>query len=185
VSFVRAELAARLKPWREAAVWAAGLAFGVWLMLEGVRGWAPLPLVSGFVLGGASLGLLLAALRRIRLRAATPDEGLVLIKEGRIGYLGPRGGGFLDLDELRVVDIVSDGRRAAWSLGDVHGEALRIPMGARGADAIYDALGPFAQLDDEALRAGMATRQPGRFPLWQRPAEAGGLRAEVEAGRLH
>jgi hypothetical protein len=93
---------------------------------------------------------------------------VVLIKEGRIGYLGPRGGGFLDLDELVRVEIVTDGRRAAWGLADEHGGALRIPVGARGAEAIYDALGAFVRLDDEALKAALATRASGRFPVWVR-----------------
>ena len=170
MSFVRPELVARLKPWREAIVWGAGVLCGVALMWRGIRAPAALPLVAGFLIGGARLGLLGAALRRMRLRAAAHDEGVVLIKEGRIGYLGPRGGGFLDLDELLRIDIVTDGSRAAWSLADLHGGALRIPLGARGADAIYDALGPFAQLDDEALRAGLATRRAGRFPVWERAA---------------
>jgi hypothetical protein len=172
VSFVRPEIVERLRPWRESLIWGAGVAVGLGLMWLGLRGWSFVALGSGFLLAGASLGLLLSALRRHRLRAVAPDEGMVLIKEGRIGYLGPRGGGFLDLDELLRIDIVSDGHRAAWSLADLHGGALRIPVGARGADAIYDALGPFAQLDDEALTAGLTTRRAGRFPVWERP---GGL----------
>jgi hypothetical protein len=56
VSFVRPELAERLRPWREHALWAAGTAVGLWLMWRGVRGWSGLPLVAGFLIGGRASG---------------------------------------------------------------------------------------------------------------------------------
>lgn len=168
MSFVRAELIERLRVWREAILWGAGLAVGLGLTWQGVRGWSALAFVAGFLIAGACLGLLVASLRRARLRAAAPGEGVVLIKEGRIGYLGPRSGGFLDLDEIVRIEIVSDGQRAAWGLADEHGARLTIPVGARGADAIYDALGRFARIDEEALQAGLVARRAGRVPVWVR-----------------
>ena len=43
MSFLRPELAARLRRWREPLVWGALLAFGVWLAWRGYGALAPLP----------------------------------------------------------------------------------------------------------------------------------------------
>ena len=89
MSFVRPELAARLRRWREPLVWGALLVFGAWLAWRGYAALAPLPFVAGLLAGAAGLGLLQAAVRRLRLSAETLDEGVVVIDEARIAYLGP------------------------------------------------------------------------------------------------
>lgn len=172
MSFVRPELAARIRPWREVLVWGAGMAGGIWLVWHGWRAGALHLLAFGVVAGIASGGLLVAALRRRRLTGLPPAEGVVLVREARIGYLGPRGGGFVDLGDLRRVDIVTDGRRQMWQLETADGNALRVPFGARGAEAIYDALAALVEIDEEALHAALATRRAGRFPVWVRVPDA-------------
>lgn len=187
MSLVRPELTERLRPWREVILWAVGLILGLALVWRGLQGWSALAFMAGFLIAGASLGFLVAALRRVRLRASAPGEGVVLIKEGRIGYLGPRTGGFLDLDEIVRIEIVSNGHRVAWGLADQHGARLTIPVGARGAEAIYDALARFARIDDEALRAGLVARRAGRIPVWVRDghgAGGGGGGGGAETDRL-
>src|SRR5690606_1858206 len=172
MSFVRPELAARMRPWREVLVWGAGMAGGIWLVWHGLRAGALHLLAFGVVAGIASGGLLVAALRRRRLTGLPPAEGVVSVREARIGYLGPRGGGFVDLGDLRRVDIVTDGRRQMWQLETADGNALRVPFGARGAEAIYDALAALVEIDEEALHAALATRRAGRFPVWVRVPDA-------------
>lgn len=172
MSFIRPELAIRLRLWREPIIWGLTLAAGLALMWRGWHGGALLALVGGFLLAGAGLGLLVTTLRRMRLQGVMPDEGVVLVREARIAYLGPRGGGFIDLDGLARVEIVTDGQRPAWWLTAEDGAALRVPLGARGAEGLYDALSAFAALDDEALQTALATRRAGRFPVWVRAETA-------------
>jgi hypothetical protein len=168
VSFVRPELVARMRPWRETAVWAATLVLGLLLLWRGLAQGAWLLLALGLLLAGAGGALVVTAERRRRLQGRVPDEGVVAISEARIGYLGPRGGGYVDLDGLDRVEIVTDGGRAAWRLVGWDGTSLRIPMGARGAEDIYDALAAFVALDEDTLKAALATRQTARFPIWER-----------------
>lgn len=171
MSFVRPELAERIRPWREVIVWGAGVIWGLWLIWRGGRTGALHLLAFGVFVVFASGGFLVAALRRRRLTGLPPAEGVVSVREARIGYLGPRGGGYVDLDDLRRVDIVTDGRRQMWQFETAEGEALRVPVGARGAEAIYDALAALVEIDEEALHSALATRQAGRFPVWVRMAD--------------
>ena len=122
MSFIRPELAARLHHWREPIGWAALLAAGA-----PARSGAATPGSSrsssslGLLLAAAGLGLLRAALRRLRLSSATLSEGVVVIDEARIAYLGPRDGGFVDLPSVTRVEIVSRPHlpaRLAARLGD-------------------------------------------------------------------
>jgi hypothetical protein len=172
VSFVRPELVERVRPYRESLVWGAILLLGVLLVLRGAAQGAWLALALGVVMAGTGGALVVTAERRRRVQGRVPDEGVVAISEARIGYMGPRGGGYVDLDGLESVEIVTDGGRAAWRLTGGDGTNLRIPMGARGAEGIYDALAAFVALDEDTLRAALGTRQTGRFPVWERLEEA-------------
>jgi hypothetical protein len=176
VSFVRPELVERLRPWREALLWGAVLAVGVLFVMRGIQSGGVLLVAFGLVLSVAGGGLVVTERRRRRMQGQAPDEGVVTIEEARIGYFGPRSGGFLDLDALERVEILTDGQRPTWRLVGQGEDALRIPIGARGAEGIYDALAAFASLDEEALHAALATRRPGRFPVWVRAEEPPRLR---------
>jgi hypothetical protein len=168
VSFVRPELVERVRPYRETLLWGGAAVVGVLLVLRGAvqGGW--LAVAAGVLMAGAGGALVVTAERRRRLQGRVPEEGVVAISEARIGYLGPRGGGYVDLDGLESVEIVTDGGRAAWRLVGWDGQSLRIPIGARGAEGIYDTLAAFVALDEDTLRAALATRQTGRFPVWER-----------------
>ena len=107
MSFVRPELAARFRTWREPIAWGALVAVGLWLAWYGYRRLDLLLFVLGLVLVATGLGLLRGALRRLRLHADQPGEGVVVIDEARIAYLGPRGGGFVDLPAIARVEIVT------------------------------------------------------------------------------
>ncbi len=172
MSFVRPELAERIRPWREALIWGTGMIVGLWLIWTGWRSGALHLLVFGLLVGLASGGLLVVAVRRRRLTGLPPAEGVVSVKEARIGYLGPRSGGYVDLADLLRVDIITDGRRQMWQFETAEDTALRIPVGARGAEAIYDALAALVEIDEEALHSALATRHSGRFPIWVRMPDA-------------
>jgi hypothetical protein len=173
MSFVRPELVERLRPWSETLLWGAVAGLGLLFLGQGVQAGALLPLMVGLLLMGGGGIFLVAALKRRPLQGQAADEGVVQVQEARIGYFGPRGGGFVDLGAIERVDMVTDGQRAAWWLQDAEGVPLRIPVGARGAERIYDALAAAVPLDEEALKAALATRQPARFPLWVRTGAEG------------
>lgn len=171
MSFVRPELAHRFKTWREAIVWAVVLIVGLWLVWQGYRWLAPLYLLLGLILAVFGFGLLRAAVRRQRLaRGVGPGE--VLIDEGRIGFFGPGGGGFLDRDALARVDLVIDPDAtwgdASWRFTAEDGQRLTVPLGAHGAPAIYDMLASLPGLTDGAAMASLAQGRAGTFLVWRR-----------------
>lgn len=90
---IRPEIAAWVRVWREPLLWGALLLAGLWLVWQGYLALEPATIALGLLCAAAGLGLLRDALRRARLRLEAPAEGMVLIDEGRIAYLGPRGAG--------------------------------------------------------------------------------------------
>ena len=173
MSFIRPELLARLHHWREPIGWAALLATGVFLVWRGYARLEPLLFVLGLLLAAAGAGLLRAALRRLRLSSDTLSEGVVVIEEARIAYLGPRDGGFVDLPAVTRVEIVSrphlpPSSPHAWVITAEDGTRLTIPLGAEGADALFDALSPLPGIDFDAGIAAVSARRPGRAIVWRK-----------------
>lgn len=173
MSFIRPELAARLRDWREPIVWSALLLAGLWLIWQGYRALAPLSFVVGLIAAAAGLGLLRDSLRRRRLSLAAPAEGVVLIDEARIGYFGPRDGGFIDLPAITAVEIVTrphvpPASAHAWVLTGEDGTRLVIPLGARGADRLFDALSPLPGIDFDAGVAAVVGPGARRAMVWKK-----------------
>lgn len=173
MSFLRPELAARLHAWREPIGWGALLAIGGLLTWRGYARLEPLLFIVGLLLAAAGLGLLRGSLRRLRLAAGAPAEGVVVIDEARIAYLGPRDGGFVDLPSVTRVEIVSrphlpPASPHAWVITADDGTRLVIPLGAEGADALVDALSPLPGIDFDAGIAAVAAHRPGRATVWKK-----------------
>jgi hypothetical protein len=173
MSFVRPELAASLRPWREAVTWAAVLGAGLWMTWRGYSLLAPLTFVVGLALVATGIGLLPPALRRARLAREPLDEGVVVIDEWRIAYLGPRGGGVIDLQSVVRVEIVTrphvpPASGHAWVLSAEDGTQLVVPLGAAGADRLFDALNPLPGIDFDAGAEAVAARRPGRAVVWRK-----------------
>lgn len=173
MSFLRPELAARLHRWREPIAWCGLTAAGAGLIVHGYADIAPLSFMLGLLCTATGLGLLLPALRRVRLASRTPAEGMVLIDEARIAYLGPRGGGFVDLPSVARVEIVTrphipPASAHAWVITTDAGERLTIPLGAQGADGLLDALSPLPGIDFDVGVAAVLSRRPGRAVVWRK-----------------
>lgn len=98
--------------------------------------------------------------------------GIVSIDEGRIGYFGPHGGGFVAVDALVAVDLLSSRSRSPseliWRFTDEVGEQLLVPNGAEGADQLLDTLGVLPKLEYSKIAAAMFARGEGVFPIWRR-----------------
>jgi hypothetical protein len=165
MSFVRPELAAAFQRRREAIVWGATLAAGALLLWRGYARVEPVTFVAGAALAVAGFALGRGALGRMRLGAAGPAPGLVVIDEGRIGLMGPDGGGFVDLDELALVavDGAAGGAGRRWRLVALDGAAITIPFGAVGAERLPDTLAALPGIDFDAAggRGGVVWRRSG------------------------
>jgi hypothetical protein len=173
VSFLRAELAERMRIWREPAAWGLLLLLGLWLIWQGYSRLAPLSFAAGLIFAATGLGLLLPSVRRVRLRVEALGEGVVVIDEWRIAYFGPRGGGFIDLPSIVRVEIVTrphvpPDSAHAWVLSADDGTRLVVPLGAEGAERLLDVLSPLPGIDFDAGANAVATRQPGHVTLWSR-----------------
>ena len=172
MGFVRPEIAAGFRRWREAIVWAALLALGLWLVWQGYRALALVTFVVGLAAAATGASLLHAAVRRVRLRGEL-GEGVVVVDEARIAYFGTRGGGVVDVPAIVRVEIVSRPHVPpdsvhAWVLTAEDGVRLVVPLGARGADALFDALSPLPGIDFDAAAAAVAAPGPGRATVWDR-----------------
>ncbi|SNX71024.1 hypothetical protein SAMN05878503_107139 [Cereibacter ovatus] len=184
MTFLRPEARATLTRWREPAAAAGALAAGLWLASLG--GWLMVPLGAVVVLAAAGWGLV--ALRRMRFVGPASAPGVVEVDEGQVGYLGPGSGGFValaDTDELRLLTL--HGQRL-WRLGQSDGQVLLIPVGARGAERLFDAFATLPGIEITALLAALdappapafggnvislSSERPGTGRLiWRRPARA-------------
>lgn len=153
---------------REVLLWALALGFGMWLIWRGYVRVDVLVLAAGMAFAAAGFALLRGALARLRLAAATPAPGVVMIDEGRIGVFAPAGGGFIDLSALVSVAVAGRPGAAdrAWILGAEDGSVLAIPFGAVGAERLPDALAALPGLD-------LAAAAEREGPIWR--AEPGAL----------
>jgi hypothetical protein len=173
MSFVRPELAERLRLWREPITWGVLLALGMWLVWHGYSRLSPFSFVLGLGCVATGLALLRPAIRRLRLRGEVPGEGVVVIDEARIAYFGPRHGGFVDLPAVTRVEIVTrphvpSASAHAWLITAEDGTRLTIPVGAEGADRLLDALSPLPGIDFDAGVAAVAAPGPGRTLVWKK-----------------
>ena len=170
MSFIRPEAAGAIRRWTEPAA-AAGLLtltmwFGiVWTGQGSTLGWIALAAaaLALFWLRAAVLGALAA-------RPVT-GAGLAIIREGEIGYMGPYGGGFLELDGLVRVEIsvAAPGHDPVWRLIGPEGVALAIPATAKGADHLPEALTVLPGFSDMTAVGVLQRDRPGRQVIWERP----------------
>ena len=173
MSFLRPELEASLRRWREPLGWTALALAGAWFAWRGYARVEPTLFAFGVLLAGASIGLLRGAVRRVRLRPDAPAEGMVVIDEARIAYLGPRTGGVVDLPSVVRVELVSrphvpQASAHAWVITAEDGTRLVIPLGAAGAEGLLDALSPLPGIDFDAGAAAIAGRGPHRTVVWRK-----------------
>ena len=145
--------------WRAREVIWAGLvvALGLWLIALG--GYLLIPI--GGVVGGVGLVLAVTAFRRMRFQQDVTAPGIVELDEAQVGYLGPELGGFLSLHELVELRILSLRGRRLWRLKQADGQALLIPVDAKGAERLYDAFAGLPGMDTAALVAAL---EPSALP---------------------
>jgi len=155
MSLIRPELAEAIWRYRE-MIWASLVVLaGVWLVSLG--GWLLTPI--GLAIGAVGGVLTVMAWRRARFEQATGAPGVVELDEAQVAYLGPGNGGFLSLQELVELRLMTLRGRRLWRLKQADGQALLIPVDAKGAERLFDAFATLPGMDTAALVDALG---PGR-----------------------
>ncbi|MBF9032774.1 hypothetical protein HKCCE2091_00840 [Rhodobacterales bacterium HKCCE2091] len=166
MSFLRPEVSALLRRWREPLAAVCVVALGLWIAL------GRLPVVPGFgwvlVLLGAAL--LLVAVRRAQFAGMGGGAGIVQVTEARVSYMGPFAGGTVSLDELSALSVRRAAAGPVWILRE-GGAELEIPADALGADRLIDAFAQLPGLGAARLIRARDTAGKAETPLWHRPQD--------------
>jgi len=117
--------------------------------------------------------LALQAAQKVRFAKALVDPGVVTIDERRIGYFGPDGGGFVEMDALTKLDfqvftVPASEPVGLWHLTHADGGPVMIPMAAKGAEGLLDL---FSALPAVRLNDAISARSAGRnatVAIWRK-----------------
>lgn len=166
---IRPEVMDLLLRWRgEIGAVAVG-GFGGWL---GSTAFGTLALLGWALLALSPVLLLIAVQRRRFAGAGGPGPGVVELVEGRIGYFGPAGGGFMALDDLTEIRLVPHEGDRAWLLRGRGCADLVVPLGAEGDEVLFDAFVTLPGLTAAQLVSAVTDEQQPRATvlIWHRPA---------------
>lgn len=164
MAFLRPEAQAGLIRWREVIVAGALVLLGLWIVSWGGPFFGVLG--GALSLAGASTGLL--AWRRIRFVRAAGAPGVVEVIEGEISYFGPVHGGYIALADLAELSLVAHQGERAWRLAQPDTPVLFIPIGAEGAEALFDAFAGLPGLDTHTLIAALDGPEIAARIVWRR-----------------
>lgn len=165
MSLIRPEVTALFFRGREVIWGGLVVALGLWLMALG--GFVLVPL--GAVIAAVGLVLATVALRRMRFAQTVAAPGLVELDEAQVGYMGPEMGGFLSLSEVVELRILTLRGRRVWRLKQADGQALLIPVDAKGAERLFDAFVNLPGMDTGVLLAALESSgsagKSGQVPI--------------------
>ncbi len=177
MAFIRPELRALFhrffSNWTEVYAVIFGLWFGLWLLWEGIRFGAITPILAGLA-ALAVTGLAFYAFRqRARFPRGGTAPGVIEVTEHRIGYLSAEGGGFVDLDALTRLEVITtdDGPFAPdvfWVFIHDAGPPLLVPTEAEGSDILFDALASLPGISWETALTAFSSTEPARFLVWEK-----------------
>lgn len=160
MSFIRPEVAAGLRRWRETLAGIAALGLGAyWLILGEGTIWI---LGAGLVTVGTLLSL--AGIQRARFRQGGGGAGVVRIVEGQLSYFGPYDGGVLAIEQLTRVAI----RDGLWILSHDSGPPLEIPTNAEGAEVLFDIFANLPGLRTAEVLSAIDADSPVIRVLWDK-----------------
>ncbi len=162
MSFVRPEVLATVRRYREALSGSLFAGLGLWLMLDGIgaRFW------FGSLVAMFGIGLVVAGIPRARARLGGGGAGVVDIDERRITYFGPVSGGAMALGDIERI-AVDPGRR--WVLTSDKGDQMTVPMTAEGADQLFDAFTALPGMSQATLVRVIEREVSARRVIWQKP----------------
>ncbi len=170
MGLIRPELREWLRPRQEMLVAALCVIVSGWIASWG--GWFFAGL--GFLGFAISVGWLLGSWRRLAFHRDIAAPGLVEIVEGEVRYFGARAiGGTLALRDLNEIRLLRLNGQDYWRLKTQGGEALLIPVEAKGADRLADAFSALPGLDLGRVSAALAQKGgPSLRIVWTAPKPA-------------
>lgn len=173
MSFLRPELAASFRRWREVIAGAALLVAALWLLHSGWTRADTIRQGLGVLVAIAGAAVVAGGWWRARLAPGGTDPGIVQVTEGRIVYMGPHDGGLAALDAITRIDIrtLPDGR-AVWVIHQQANPPLIVPLRAAGAEALFDRFAALPGLSPARLARIMRNPRPGRTVIWRAPPAA-------------
>ncbi|KAJ54050.1 hypothetical protein ACMU_03920 [Actibacterium mucosum KCTC 23349] len=166
---IRPEVTEALVRWREVILGVAIVVFGLWLFnLGGV--FYP---VVGFFAGLLGVGLAIAAWRRMRFPGGGGGLGVVEVDERQITYFAPQGGGAVSIDTLARVEIHTNNAGPFqpdlfWVFHSDGEPMLTIPGGAKGIEALFDALSALPGANYAAATEAAGSTEQALFVIWQK-----------------
>ncbi|MCV3270737.1 hypothetical protein [Roseobacter sinensis] len=167
-SFLRPELLAQLKRWREVLLGGAMLVLGLWWLIGPGR----LLVLPGTALVLVGAALIWLGVQRARFRSAGQGPGAVSIDEGQITYFGPLTGGSVALREMRRLSLDKAQYPAHWRLNQPGQADVLIPVNAEGAEALFDAFATLPGLHTERMLHALQSSERQMIVIWQRDTDA-------------
>jgi hypothetical protein len=168
MTLIRPEVTELIWRAREVIWGALVVAAGLWLTFLG--GYLLVPV--GLAVGGIGLVLATMAFRRMRFAQGVSAPGIVELDEAQVGYLGPETGGFLSLNEVIELRILTLRGRRVWRLKQADGQALLIPVDAAGAERLFDAFSNLPGMEPSALMAALQPQAGSQTARGSLPATA-------------
>lgn len=173
MSFLRPGAETSIRRWAETVVAGGAMAALGWQGTAWVLGGAP---VGWILLAGAAIMALWlrSALAGSLARPKGPGPGLVVLREGEVGYMGPHEGGFVPVDMIERVEIVAPTRGGRlWLIDAGDAGTIVIPAEAEGAGRLVEALAVLPHFSDLAVARTLQAPGAGRRVVWQRERPAG------------
>jgi hypothetical protein len=173
---IRPGAVAALARWRDALIGGGLVALGLyWGFFTGggLLHW----IGYAVALGGAVMGY--AGVQRGRFRQGGEAPGVVQVVEGRISYFGPLAGGVVDLQALEALSLDPTAKPPHWLLSAPGQPALAIPLGARGAEQLFDVFAALPGIRTEHMLRQMQGGARHPVVIWR--AET----VHARARRLH
>ena len=158
---IRPEITETALRYREALGAGVVVLAGLWLMALG--GYVLVPL--GAIVAAIGAILTLTAFRRARFAQTVAAPGVVELDERQVSYLAPELGGFISLDELVEIRLLSMRGRRMWRLKQSDGQALLIPVDAEGAQKLFDVFTSLPRMDTAELVLALHPPAPQKANL--------------------
>ncbi len=169
---IRPEASDFLKRWGE-----VGIATAVTLAALWIVGLPNFSLNWLSVLLGAPLGVAGVVWVRVAVRRALSKtgegQGKLFVEERRVLHVGSLANVQVNLDDATRIELFARGEVATLMVHTDDGPPVALPLGAEGADALFDALTGLPGMRMDALHARLAKARTGKgemVTIWARPA---------------
>lgn len=166
MSFIRPEVRAALRKWRDVLIGACLLLLGLyWASGFGILRWVGVALA---ILAGA---LVYSGLQRARFLSGKDGPGVVSLDEGQISYFGPMSGGLVSIRDLSLLMLDPTQKPPVWVLQQPGQADVYIPVNAEGADILFDAFAALPNIRTAHMLATLKSTPDHPVVIWAKSAK--------------